>query len=487
MPFFRTPTGAGGATRGRLLRWALVVPTDEGATASLPPKGVGPDHWQFVVAAHPSPEHIGVSVELGLSALQLGRGGDALGPSALDVASLSRQHARIVPGPQGRPRIEDVGSRNGTYVNAKRIDACRLESGDVVGVGSLLGLVVMEEPHPAVVTPDGFVAESRGLRRSFKELGKALKSGGGLVHGESGAGASALVAAVAAAAEREDKLWISDCARTDWALPAPAPGSVLVLDAIDALTPAGQHALQQVVAELRDQSVAIVSLSTSSSSQLRRILEPRLHNRLLRWEIEVLPLRERKTDIVPLALRFAQRYAGKPTGLTPELTFALLRHSWPGNAHELEAIIERAVVDAPAADVIDVFEGLEGLLLSPPNVRAIGSVLTREPSPGYAVERSGAWIERPDGVRHRLAHRPALSRLVAAFVDARERWPGRAMTVRELVERGWPGERIVPRAAANRVYVAMTTLRKLGLRDLLVRTEDGYLFDAEAPLRIHAA
>lgn len=459
---------------------------DGDATASLPPKAAPAEHWQFAVVAHPDPAFIGARAEVGVREVLLGRGGEALGPGGLDVESISRSHARIILGDGGHPRIEDVGSRNGTYVNGERVETRRLEHGDVVAVGSLLGLVLMERALEVDEVPSGFVAHSRGLRFSFAGLSQALQSGATLVHGESGAGASALVAAVLSAAQRDTAAW-TNCGGTDWVVPELPDGSALILDAVDSLTSPQQRVLQQLLPELLSRGIHVISISTSSAAQLRDVLEPRLHNRLLRWEVRVPPLRERQADIVPLALCFAERFTGAAARFTPELTFALLRHTWPGNAHELEAIVERAIVDTPDAALIDVFEGLEAVLLSPPGIRAIGSVVTRRPGPGYAVERAGAWVEAPGGARHQLAHRPALSRLVAAFVEARERWPGRAMTVPELVERGWPGERIVPRAAANRVYVALTTLRKLGLRDLLVRTEEGYFFDAEVPLRIDAA
>ena len=47
----------------------------------------------------------------------------------------------------------------------------------------------------------------------------------------------------------------------------------------------------------------------------------------------------------------------------------------------------------------------------------------------------------------------------------------------ERPEAGWPGERTLPEAGANRVYSAVRDLRKLGLRDVLVRADDGYRLD----------
>ena len=51
------------------------------------------------------------------------------------------------------------------------------------------------------------------------------------------------------------------------------------------------------------------------------------------------------------------------------------------------------------------------------------------------------------------------------------------MSVNALFRAGWPGERIHKSSAANRVRVALATLRGLGLRDVLEHNGDGYLLD----------
>jgi hypothetical protein len=71
------------------------------------------------------------------------------------------------------------------------------------------------------------------------------------------------------------------------------------------------------------------------------------------------------------------------------------------------------------------------------------------------------------------ALRLMLGRLVRARLDA----PGRAITRADLFAAGWPGERIAERAAANRVHVTLTKLRKLGLAGVLQSRDDGFLLD----------
>jgi two-component system response regulator HydG len=72
-----------------------------------------------------------------------------------------------------------------------------------------------------------------------------------------------------------------------------------------------------------------------------------LYYRLAVIPLHLPPLRDRKEDIPLLAEHFLRRATaatGKPIdGFTPEAMAALLRHPWPGNARELENVVERAV------------------------------------------------------------------------------------------------------------------------------------------------
>ncbi len=64
--------------------------------------------------------------------------------------------------------------------------------------------------------------------------------------------------------------------------------------------------------------------------------------------ITIPPLRERKEDIGELARHFLKKYAQKLsksiTEFTPEALELLTGYHWPGNARELENVIERAVI-----------------------------------------------------------------------------------------------------------------------------------------------
>jgi DNA-binding winged helix-turn-helix (wHTH) protein len=81
--------------------------------------------WRAVVAGHPRILTNGPHL--------IGR--DPTGTIAIDHTSVSRRHARLTVR-DTVATIEDLGSRNGTFVNGQRIDrATALRDGDVVALG----------------------------------------------------------------------------------------------------------------------------------------------------------------------------------------------------------------------------------------------------------------------------------------------------------------------------------------------------------------
>ncbi len=76
-----------------------------------------------------------------------------------------------------------------------------------------------------------------------------------------------------------------------------------------------------------------------------------------------------------------------------------------------------------------------------------------------------------------LRTRGALRRILLALVDHHRSSPGAALSVEAMFAAGWPEDRVELRAARARVYTAMYTLRGMGLRDVIVRRDDGYYLD----------
>ncbi len=93
---------------------------------------------------------------------------------------------------------------------------------------------------------------------------------------------------------------------------------------------------------------------------------------------------------------------------------------------------------------------------------------------GWRVATDGTWFETPDGEWVSLENRSHPGRMLAALATRNVETPGLGHTIEELVAIGWPGERLVPSSARNRVRVAVSTLRKAGL-SLLERRDEVYL------------
>lgn len=92
------------------------------------------------------------------------------------------------------------------------------------------------------------------------------------------------------------------------------------------------------------------------------------------------------------------------------------------------------------------------------------------PRPAYHLELGpeGAWARLGNGERIVLGG--AHGRVLAALAMARNE----PVSTARLGAAGWPGEKMVPRAAANRVYVTVHKLRSLGLGEHIQRVDGGY-------------
>ena len=82
----------------------------------------------------------------------------------------------------------------------------------------------------------------------------------------------------------------------------------------------------------------------------RKTFRADLFYRLNAFTVQLPPLRERRSDILPLAEYFLARYAQRnqlaSSGLSADAIVALHSYSFPGNVRELEHVIERAAVKA---------------------------------------------------------------------------------------------------------------------------------------------
>ncbi len=106
------------------------------------------------------------------------------------------------------------------------------------------------------------------------------------------------------------------------------------------------------------------------------------------------------------------------------------------------------------------------------------------PAPGVLLLGPDArWFQPPVGDRVNIAQRDTLRRVVGCLARAHRETPGTVVGVDDLLAAGWPGERVATEAGSNRVRVALATLRKLGLREVLRGRRGGWYLDPSCSVK----
>lgn len=128
-------------------------------------------------------------------------------------------------------------------------------------------------------------------------------------------------------------------------------------------------------------------LLTASNEDLTKLVEEKrfradLYYRLAVIPIRLPPLRERREDIVPLALHFLDMYCRKYSKIktfTKQTLHLISQYPWPGNVRELKNFVERSVVMSlgQQIEVLDVAS-----FLSTVSVQPNGSAGTPAAPPG---------------------------------------------------------------------------------------------------------
>jgi len=141
-----------------------------------------------------------------------------------------------------------------------------------------------------------------------------------------------------------------------------AEGGTVFLDEIGELSPGLQSKLLRVLQERTFERVGGTETVRGNFRVLaatNRDLEASVNEKVFRQDlyyrlnvvrIPIPPLRERRSDIVPLAEHFLRLYSSKngfpAVGFTDEAILMLQNYSYPGNVRELENMVERAVLMA---------------------------------------------------------------------------------------------------------------------------------------------
>ena len=139
-----------------------------------------------------------------------------------------------------------------------------------------------------------------------------------------------------------------------------ADGGTLLLDEISEIPLTLQAKLLRVLQEQEFERVGSskpikinVRILATSNRDMEEAIQKKLFREDLFFRLNVVPfkippLKERKTDILPLAYyfldKFTKKYKKSPKTLLPSAQEKLLDYPWPGNVRELSNILERVVV-----------------------------------------------------------------------------------------------------------------------------------------------
>ena len=201
-----------------------------------------------------------------------------------------------------------------------------------------------------------------------------------------------------------------------------ADGGTIFLDEVSELSQRMQTALLRVLQEgeikrvgdtsTRAVDVRIVSATNRPLSGQIAEGEFRedLYYRLNTIELDLPPLRHRRTDIPILAQHFLTKYAkgsrDRIRGFDPDAVEALRGYSWPGNVRELENTIERGIVMC-RGEVVQV----EDLRLKPDKLAAVEEIEMQD-IPLKQMERQHveSMLERVENNVSEAARRLGVSR-----------------------------------------------------------------------------
>lgn len=147
-------------------------------------------------------------------------------------------------------------------------------------------------------------------------------------------------------------------------------------------------------------------------------------------------------------------------------------HAPPACAHFVELVLASAALRAEEvsawARALPAEPDIVALATSRRERARAASAAPRD-AEMWAVASDARWFTTPEGERVDLLSRPVLMRLLRVLLRVEQ-----PLDVPTLTAEIWPGTKLVAESGAARVYAAVATLRRLGLRDALVRREEGY-------------
>jgi transcriptional regulator with GAF, ATPase, and Fis domain len=278
------------------------------------------------------------------------------------------------------------------------------------------------------------VGQSRALMGVLGQVGLVAPTDASvLITGETGTGKELIARAIHTASKRRDKPIIKvNCAALPPGLVESelfghekgafsgaiarrlgrfelADGGTIFLDEVGELPPEAQVKLLRVL-QVREFDrvggaapirVDVRVIAATNRDLLKEVREKKfredLFYRLNVFPVHLPPLRERRDDI-PLLVhflvkKFTLRLGKHLAGVSRATMHSLMEYSWPGNIRELENVLERAVILAPA-DAVEIGPDLLPLTGPSPAVQPAGAAVL-SPSRLPALPQQGANAQQP--------------------------------------------------------------------------------------------
>lgn len=336
-------------------------------------------------------------VEIGDGAVTIGRGSSC--DLQLDDRQISTAHCRFLATDLGA-LVEDLGSRNGTFVGKARLrahSAVYLREPAELRVGRTTLLFAPRELSRRELPASFGCLESRSprMRQVLAHLLKiAPLPTAVLITGESGTGKEYVARALHAASPRASKPFVViDCASIAPSLiestlfghekgaftgattkrVSPfmdANGGTVFLDEIGELPPEAQARLLRLVAEKEFQSVGqnrytkvdvrvlSATLRDLADAVNTRKFREDLYHRLSQTRVELPPLRDRLEDVEILARRALVDMGRLDVAreLTESTVEQLSRFTWTGNVRQLKDVLTIAAARWEKSQTLDVEE-----------------------------------------------------------------------------------------------------------------------------------
>jgi DNA-binding NtrC family response regulator len=319
----------------------------------------------------------------------------------VDAAKVSRRHALVR---RNGPIlvVEDLDSRNGTYVDGRRVEKASLEPGSLLRVGEALAMVWQRstdpEPRFSELAPGLFGGAT--LAHCMRDLDKIAGSDlSVVVQGGTGCGKEVVARALHQLSGRSGRFVPINCAalpaslaesqlfghkrgaftgaeRTEIGFVGSAHAGTLFFDEVLDLALPVQAKLLRVLQEREytpigetravpvDLRVVVASQRPLEDAVAAGQFREDLFARLNGYRFALPALSSRREDIPHLFRHFlATRFGGRPPAVRAKLIERLCLHAWPRNIRELETVAKRLGVlygheselgEEHLADVLDV-------------------------------------------------------------------------------------------------------------------------------------